>query len=362
MGRINNLVKVMSNSPAVLEGYLGLNGVLDRGALGPELAERLALTVSEANGCDYCLASHGALARQLGISPEETLAARRAGSSDPKIDAALKFALAVVDRRGHVSDEELAGVKEAGYTDGDIAEIVAHVARTILTNYLNNVAATRARLAGRRAVADGMIRISRGSWIRLRGAIVRRWATTEGSSVRNVARYGLVIVLLWIGGMKFTAYEAEGIRPLVANSPLMGWVYRVMSVGGFSSLLGVVEVAIGLLIALRPVWPMGSAVGSGLAAGMFLTDAELPGHHARLGAEPGRFPGPVGHAGAVLAQGRRPAGSRAVYGRRGAGGAPIGSRRPKELAECPTSSTTSVSRVRSATIATRSKPRPTCDG
>ena len=54
----------------------------------------------------------------------------------------------------------------------------------------------------------------------------------------HIARYGLVIVLLWIGGMKFTAYEAEGIRPLVANSPLMSWVYRVMSVGGFSSLLG----------------------------------------------------------------------------------------------------------------------------
>ena len=87
----------------------------------------------------------------------------------------------------------------------------------------------------------------------------------------HVARYGLVIVLLWIGGMKFTAYEAEGIKPLVAHSPAMSWVYRVMSVGRFASLLGVVEIAIGVLIALRPVWPKGSAVGSGLAAGMFLT-------------------------------------------------------------------------------------------
>src|SRR4051812_16101307 len=87
----------------------------------------------------------------------------------------------------------------------------------------------------------------------------------------NIARYGLAIVLLWIGGMKFTAYEAEGIRPLVTNSPLMSWVYRVMSVGEFSSLLGVIEIAIGVIIALRPVWPMGSAVGSGLAAGVVLT-------------------------------------------------------------------------------------------
>ncbi len=87
----------------------------------------------------------------------------------------------------------------------------------------------------------------------------------------HVTRYGLVVVLLWIGGMKFTAYEAEGIKPLVANSPLMGWAYGLFSVTGFSALRGVVEIAVGLLIALRPAWPAGSAAGSGLAAGMFAT-------------------------------------------------------------------------------------------
>ena len=87
----------------------------------------------------------------------------------------------------------------------------------------------------------------------------------------HVIRYGLVVVLLWIGGMKFTAYEAEGIKPLVANSPLMGWVYGFMSVTAFSALLGVVEIAVGLLIALRPVWPAVSAAGSTLAVGMFVT-------------------------------------------------------------------------------------------
>ena len=106
----------------------------------------------------------------------------------------------------------------------------------------------------------------------------------------HITRYGLVIVLLWIGGMKFTAYEAEGIKPLVASSPLMGSVYRVMSVGEFSALLGVVEIAIGVLIALRPVWPMGSAVGSGLAAGMFLTTLSFlvttPGWEPSLGGFP----------------------------------------------------------------------------
>jgi len=106
----------------------------------------------------------------------------------------------------------------------------------------------------------------------------------------HVARYGLVIVLLWIGGMKFTAYEAEGIKPMVANSPFMGWVYTVMSERAFSALLGVVEIATGLLIALRPVWPLGSAVGSGLAVGTFLTTLTFlfttPGWEPSLGGFP----------------------------------------------------------------------------
>jgi uncharacterized membrane protein YkgB len=87
---------------------------------------------------------------------------------------------------------------------------------------------------------------------------------------RALARYGLVVVVGWIGLMKFTGYEAEGIRPFVANSPLMSWVYRLMSVRGFSALLGVVEVAIALLIAARPLLPRVSAFGSALAVGMFL--------------------------------------------------------------------------------------------
>jgi uncharacterized membrane protein YkgB len=88
---------------------------------------------------------------------------------------------------------------------------------------------------------------------------------------RELARYALVVVVAWIGLMKFTAYEAEGIRLYVANSPLMSWVYGFMSVRGFSAVLGVVEVAIAILIAARPFAPGASAVGSALAVGMFLT-------------------------------------------------------------------------------------------
>lgn len=84
------------------------------------------------------------------------------------------------------------------------------------------------------------------------------------------ARYGLVIVIAWIGALKFTAYEAEGIQPLVANSPLMSWVYTVFSVTAFSALLGVVEIATAALLAVKPWLPKLSALGSIAAIGLFL--------------------------------------------------------------------------------------------
>ncbi len=83
-------------------------------------------------------------------------------------------------------------------------------------------------------------------------------------------RYGLVVILLWVGALKFTAYEAEGIQGLVANSPLMSWGYSVMSVRGFAMLLGIVEIVLGLLIATRPFAPQLSAIGSIGAIIMFL--------------------------------------------------------------------------------------------
>src|SRR6266850_1233914 len=88
---------------------------------------------------------------------------------------------------------------------------------------------------------------------------------------RELARYGLVVVVAWIGLMKFTAYEAEGISTYVTNSPLMSWVYGFMSHRGFSAVLGVVELTIAILIAARPFWPRASVVGSAVAVGMFLT-------------------------------------------------------------------------------------------
>ena len=85
-----------------------------------------------------------------------------------------------------------------------------------------------------------------------------------------LTRYGLVVVFAWIGAMKFTAYEASAIQPLVANSPLMSWLYQIFSVQTFSNLLGVLEIAIAVMIAARPISAAVSAAGSALAAVLFL--------------------------------------------------------------------------------------------
>jgi reactive chlorine resistance protein C len=95
---------------------------------------------------------------------------------------------------------------------------------------------------------------------------------------RHSVRYGLVLVLLWIGGMKFTAYEAAGISGFVANSPLMSWAYSLFSIQGFSALLGVTEIVIALLIAAaRPLSARATLVGSASAVGMFLTTLNFQG-------------------------------------------------------------------------------------
>ncbi|MBO0792603.1 MAG: DUF417 family protein [Ktedonobacteraceae bacterium] len=86
-----------------------------------------------------------------------------------------------------------------------------------------------------------------------------------------ITRYGLVLVLLWIGGMKFTPFEANATAFLVARSPLLSWIYRFLSVQTFSNALGVLELGVALLLALRPLSAKASAIGSALAAGLFLT-------------------------------------------------------------------------------------------
>lgn len=143
LGVVPNLFRLVGNSPAALEGYLGLNGALAKGSLEAPTRERIALAVAEINGCDYCLSAHSYFGKKLAkLSDAEIAANRGGGSSDPKADAAVRFAVKLVSTRGHASDADIQAVRQAGYTDAQIVEIVLHVALNTLTNYVNEVAKT----------------------------------------------------------------------------------------------------------------------------------------------------------------------------------------------------------------------------
>src|SRR5271166_7145967 len=142
LGVVPNLFRLVANSPAALAGMTGLSGALTK-ALDVKTRERIALAVAQVNGCDYCLSAHTYLGLNLaGLDIAEVAHNRRGGSNDAKADAAVRFAAKVAQTRGKVSDADFVAVKEAGYSDAQIVEIVAVVAENVLTNFINNVAET----------------------------------------------------------------------------------------------------------------------------------------------------------------------------------------------------------------------------
>lgn len=143
LGVIPNLMKLIGNSPAALEGYLGLNSALKKGNLGAKTSERIALAVAEFNRCDYCLSAHSYLATHAAKLDAAEIHANRLGQSqDTQAAVAVNFAQQVALQRGHVSGAQLAELHAAGFNDADIIEIVVHVALNTLTNYVNSVAQT----------------------------------------------------------------------------------------------------------------------------------------------------------------------------------------------------------------------------
>jgi uncharacterized peroxidase-related enzyme len=137
-GATPNSMKAMAGS-AVLEGYLGFSSALASGSIRPAIAERIALAVAESNGCSYCLSAHSYVAEHvLKLAPDEITLARTYRSSDAKAQAALRFAEAVLRGRGAVPAEDFGAARTAGLTDVELAEIVAHVALNVLTNFFNH--------------------------------------------------------------------------------------------------------------------------------------------------------------------------------------------------------------------------------
>ncbi len=142
LGMVPNLMRAIGNSPAALSAYLQFSGNLAGGSLSGQQREQISLAVGQANECDYCLAAHTALGKMSGLSSDQIRDARLGQSVDPKSDALVRFAQKLVDTKGHVSSDDLQELRDLGFTDGDLAEVVANVALNIFTNYFNHVAET----------------------------------------------------------------------------------------------------------------------------------------------------------------------------------------------------------------------------
>jgi alkylhydroperoxidase family enzyme len=140
-GRIPNMVRLMANSPAALGGYLNFAAALAGSALSAEVRASISILVAADGESDYTLAVTCAIARKTGLSEADIMAAKQARAKDPKTAAALRFSESLLEKRGHVSSSEVDRLMEAGFSDGEVAEIVAVVALNIYRNYFNLVAA-----------------------------------------------------------------------------------------------------------------------------------------------------------------------------------------------------------------------------
>ena len=139
LGFVPNLQRLMSISPAALTGWAGLMGSLST-TLDVKTRDGIALAVSEADGCDYCLAAHSYIASNLAKIDADEIAINREGkSNDPKRQAAIMFAKRLIETSGKVSDEEFESVRKAGWSDANIIEMIALSAQFLLTNFINNV-------------------------------------------------------------------------------------------------------------------------------------------------------------------------------------------------------------------------------
>ena len=136
LGVVPNFLKILANSPAALRAFLGLHSIANEGSLEPKTRERIALAVAQQNSCEYCVSAHTAIGRKAGLDNAEIQANRTGSSQDAKAAVAVKFARSLVDNMGEVTTAELTEVRNAGYNDAEIVEIITHVAMNIFTNII----------------------------------------------------------------------------------------------------------------------------------------------------------------------------------------------------------------------------------
>ena len=142
LGRVPTMYQVMANSTSVLEAYVKFNGALSSGTLGSKMAELIALATAESNACSYCLSAHSFFGARVGLSEEQMIDGRAFYSQDEKVNAGLLFAKKILETPREISSDDIKPLRNVGYSDGDILEIVANVIRNIFTNYINIISET----------------------------------------------------------------------------------------------------------------------------------------------------------------------------------------------------------------------------
>ena len=139
IGFTPNMMATFAASPTAFNAWAALLGSLSK-TLDVKTRDSIGLAVSEVNGCDYCLTVHSFTAEHMAkLSADEIILARKGHASDAKRDAAVQFARKVIETRGKVGDADVKAVRDAGYTEANVMEIVALVAMYSLTNFFNNV-------------------------------------------------------------------------------------------------------------------------------------------------------------------------------------------------------------------------------
>lgn len=131
------MFRAVANSPAALKSMWGSFGALGAGTLGAKLGELIAVAVAQRNACEYCVAAHNALGLSAGATATELAAAQGGQADDARTQAALRFALKLTEARGQVSAADVQSLRDGGFSDGQVVEVIAHVALNLFTNYVN---------------------------------------------------------------------------------------------------------------------------------------------------------------------------------------------------------------------------------
>jgi uncharacterized peroxidase-related enzyme len=142
IGMVPNLYATFAHSPAVLKAFLGLSETLAGGRLTPAQREIVALSVGQANSCQYCLSAHTMVGKSVGLSEEQIVDARQGTNEAPLEHAVAEVANRIVTQKGWLTDEDVAAARSAGIDDELLLEVIANVSLNLLTNYTNHIVQT----------------------------------------------------------------------------------------------------------------------------------------------------------------------------------------------------------------------------